>query len=228
MPRHYRRRHRSGYYGRRGQPAILTPSSTPGCIVFPYDKKNRRFETSGYFPMQTQNRLSEAEVERYLNVINEPIAMWYKEYGGVYEGKGIYLCCLILTFYLFPLFCFYLCWLSSQRNEATKKLEEVKNRAREIVREECELFARKGLIWNIPQHFPQWIELWTSAGNGMPPPPMPFHMMPQGAGIPMLVVQQPRPVYPANYSGMNMGNNSGMGYSFQTQQNSEHSMMAYY
>jgi len=56
-------------------------------------------------------------------------------------------------------------------------------------------------MWNIPQHFPQWIELWTNMGTGMPPPPpMPFQMMGQEGDIPMLIVQQPRPVYPASYS----------------------------
>jgi len=102
----YSRGYRSRYYGRRGRPIIVTPSSTPGCLVFPYDKKNKKFQTSNYIPLQTQNRLSEQEIERFSNVVNDPISIWYKEYGGTYERRGIYLCFLIISFDLFPLFCF--------------------------------------------------------------------------------------------------------------------------
>jgi len=192
---HHHHHHRRHYYGRGGgAPVIVTPSSTPGCLVFEYDKSNKRFSTSNFSTMQIQNRASHEEIERFLNEVNEPIAAWNKEYRDAYEIRGTYLCCLIFFFFLFPLFFCYFCWMLSEQKEAAKKLEEVKEEVRRIIRERGSSFAERGLIWNVPQHFPQWIELWTGAG-GLMPGMQPAAQMPgQGGGIQMAVIQQQQPM----------------------------------
>ena len=64
MPRHGRRRRVF---------VIPTPFSTPDCLVFPYDKFQKKFSTTNYLSIQTQDRLSLQEIEQFLEQANIPL-----------------------------------------------------------------------------------------------------------------------------------------------------------
>ena len=140
---------------------VPIPVTTPACIIFPYDKENKKFITSDYSSAQTKERASAEEIERFLNEVNEPLSAWSEQYGLVYEGKGIYFCLFITFLILLPIFICYVCWLSSKQSEAKKALTEVKQKIRTIIQERGSYFAEKGLEWKIPIQFPHWLELWT-------------------------------------------------------------------
>jgi len=191
---HFRRRN----YGRRyksAAPVIAIPSSTPEYLIFQYDKKNKRFRTSDYTPALTQNRASLDEIEKFLSEVNNPIAVWEKKYRGVLEPSGKYICLFILFIFLFPFFCWFLWWFLSEQTEATKKLEEVKEKARTIVQDRGSSFAERGLTWNIPPHFPPWIELQTGVDIAPITPqitPNVEFASQNGIQMEMVVIQQPQ------------------------------------
>jgi len=191
----FRHRHHHMHGLRRIRPAFPTPSSTSTCIIFPYDKEKRKFITSNYSTMQTQHRASTEDIERFLAEVNEPIAEWYKEYRNAYECRGMYFCLLITLFLLAPLFFCYLCCYIPEWREAKKKKEEAEEKAKLIIREKSTIFHEKGLVWNVPQYFPHWIELWTNTG-GFPQMQQPVMQMPGGqGGTQMVVMPQQQPNY---------------------------------
>ncbi len=163
--RHHHHHHRSGgggsYRYRGGTPRVAIPKTSENWVIFPYDKKNRKWITSDYLPSQTKDRASVDEIEKFLNEVNEPLAAWYKEYGAVYEGGGAYLCLFIILIPLLPIWIFYVCWITAAQPKAEKKLEEVKVKIKAIIKEKGSHFAERGLIWNLNIHFPRWIELWA-------------------------------------------------------------------
>jgi len=165
-------------------PSAQLPFSTPGCLVFLYDKVKKRFKTAHYSSFMTQGRATSQEIESFLKEISIPISRWTDEYEDISEAKGTYGCLLVFTFLLLPLFFFYLCWLSTKQSEAKEKLFEAREETRKIIQERGSLFTERGLMWNIPEKFPEFIELWIPSG-----------------GMQMIIVQQPHP----GYFGINIG-----------------------
>jgi len=157
---------------------ILTPSSTPQSLVFPYDRVNKKFSTTSYIPLQTQDRLSIQEVEQFLEQASIPINEWYEQYGWVTNGSCKFICLLLFCFFIFPLYFFFICWLICYQQKSAKKLQEAAEKSKLFIRDNNQQFIERGLMWNVPVHYPQWIELWTTVGG--PQPQAGFPMMPQG------------------------------------------------
>jgi len=202
---------KNAYKYRGGTPFVPTPPTSANWVIFPYDKVNKRWNTSNYQPSQTGNRASVDEIERFLNEVNEPLTVWYKEYGAIYEGGGIYLFLFIFLIVLLPIFIIYVCWIASAQGEAEKKLEEVKQKVRSMIQEKGSFFAERGLIWGVPGYFPQWIELWVGQG------PHPDHHVgiQMGSGnIQMAMFQQNQGgmMFNQQQQGFNMGSYQQSGY----------------
>ncbi len=139
----------------------LTPLSTKECVVFEYIEANKNWDTSRYSSHQTKDRASAIEVEQFLNKINEPLEAWYRQYGEIVaNGIKYQLKAAFLLIFLFPLFFVYVCWLDAQQKKARAKLVEVRDQICEIIERRGAYFSAKGLAWNVPEQFPQWIELW--------------------------------------------------------------------
>ncbi len=151
---------------------IPTPSSSPHSLVFPYDVKAKKFSTSSYIPFQTQNRATIEEIEQFLEQINAPIKEWYDEFGFLKEGSVKMTCLAIICGILIPLLPFFVCWMIAIQKKADAKLKEISEKAKLLIRDNSQHFIDKGLLWNIPTFYPQWIELWTSLEG--PPPQVGF------------------------------------------------------
>ena len=163
---HHGHHHRSN----RAIYSIITPSSTPQSIVFPYDYKAKRFSTSSYMPLQTQNRASLFEIEQFLEQVNAPIQEWYDEFKFYQEPSGILFCVIFISMIILPLMPFVFCWLQKVESRANTKLKEASEKAKLFIQDNSQQFIDRGLLWNVPTHFHQWFELWTSL-EGPPPQP---------------------------------------------------------
>jgi len=198
--RHGRRGHRHHHHHHHGYssspasirlPIEAIPTSSPGCLVFPYDHANKRFKITDYNPIQTQDRVSAYEIETFFQELNAPFLEWYGQYEEVSEGKGKYAWLCLLSLLLLPLFFFYICWLSTKQQDASDKWGEAAEKAKRIIQEKSQSFADRGLTWNVPQFFPSWLELWTGVGGSNLPNFGGMQMPGQfQGGIQMIAMQQ--------------------------------------
>ena len=171
------------YHYHQGQHQTLTPLSTRHHIIFPYDRETKKFVTSNYIPIQTDNRVHHIEIEQFLEQVNIPIKKWHENYSLFYDPPLAFCCLFILCLFLLPLLFFLVCWLSSKQANAIKDLGGAIGIARTFVQIHNPKWAQRGFMWSIPVHPPQWIELWADYGQ-----PAPRARIVQG--IP--VVPQPR------------------------------------
>ncbi len=100
----------------------FTPDSTKDCVVFEYNKANKKWDISRYSSSQIKDRASVNEVEQFLNEINEPLEAWYQQNGTLVSGEGGYSCIGCLLLILFPLFVIYIWWYNVQLDKANAKL----------------------------------------------------------------------------------------------------------
>ncbi len=173
------------YYHDEHHRLIITPSSSPDCIIFPWDQKSRKFITSSYTSFQTQNRVSEYEIEQTLTEVAAPVKEWYEKHKVVFEGTPglfvVYIICIIL----FPLFFVFACWLTFAQGKARYEMFDVADRSRKILMEKNPIFRNAGVMWIAPEHYPQWIELHRLPGfeqsqyNGFAQPGIGMTMLPQ-------------------------------------------------
>jgi len=144
------------------------PRSTSTKIVFPYDKQAKKFDTRGYLPAHTQDRLTFQDVEQFLEQVNVPIRKWHKDFGHLYEESFSFCFVFVICFLFFPLLFFLIGYLLWAQAKSKKELREAKEKAKIFVIENNPRFLEKGLVWTIPVHFPQWIELLTNAEGAVP------------------------------------------------------------
>jgi len=139
-------------------------------------------------PLQTQNRVSAFEIDQFLEQVNLPIAEWYEEFGFLQEPSGKMICLIIICAIIMPLMIALIIWLNITQTKANTKLKEVSEKAKLFVRDNSQPFIDRGLLWNVPNHFPQWIELWTSLEG--PPPQAGFGGLQQQQGIQTMSMPQ--------------------------------------
>ena len=170
---------RGGLFRRAARLVIITPSSTPGCTVFPFDKVTKKFNTSNYNPAQTQGRVSQAEIDSYLEEIGTLAAQYYKEIEDK-KNLDFWLRCIGLI--LLPLLIIYVCCIRGNKTqeyiEAQRKLRDT---VTQLIFTTCSSFTARGFTWKLPGHFPHWIELrdmnliypanYTGPRNMAIPPP---------------------------------------------------------
>ncbi len=176
----HRHRHHAHYQ-------IVIPSSTPQSLVFPYDPMNKKFITTNYQPVLTQGRVTNEEIDEFLKEVNVPIKAYYDEHNPNASPCGL-ICLIILCTIICPLFPFLMCYLISRTNKMMVEMKKASDKAAIIVKSRGSTFTERGLLWNMPAHFPRWIELWTSVGQPVMQPNMQFY---QGQpGIEMQTVPQ--------------------------------------
>lgn len=190
-------------YNARGFNRIQIPSSTPESLVFPYDAIAKKFNTTNYFPIQTQGRVTAEEIETFLAEVNEPVQAYYKKYDP--QTLPIkWFCMALICMILFPLFPFFMCYMCYKTNEMGKDIKKGCEKAASIVKAKNGSFTERGLTWNIPVYFPHWIELWTTTGGAVggvytqPVQPYAGYVQP---GIKMQTLPQ------QNYQNAYVGNN---------------------
>ena len=147
------------------------PPSNPDRIIFPYDKKAKRFIMADNLPFRTQDRAHIGEIQTFLDQINIPLKKWHEDYSMFWEVSPRYCCLLIICFFLVPLLLFIVCYQSSKRSKALKELKEITLKSKNFVEENNSRFIERGLLWTFPVHFPRWIELWmqqVDPRDGMP------------------------------------------------------------
>jgi len=166
--------------------ATRIPSSTSECLIFAYDKTNRRFKIENYSSTMTQGRATYEEIEAIIKEINIPTAAWYDEHGKFYEKMEKYCCMIFLFLFFFPLLFCYLCWLASKKSRAEKELEQLRQKVRTIIRARGAPFVEKGLVWTVTPRFPDWIELIVKPN---------IHQQAQGPIQFVVIHQQPQPNY---------------------------------
>jgi len=137
------------------------PYSGDDCIIFPFDKALKQFDTSDYSPSETNNKCQVEEIEHFLDDITVPYLEWYRKYGYLFDGSTGLSCLLVICFILMPLMFVFACWLSSAQNKAMEKHDEMAEKTKILIKQTQQSFIDKGLLWNVPAEFPLWIELWT-------------------------------------------------------------------
>ena len=168
QPHHPRR----GHYRKN----VPTPKTSEFTVIFP--KNSNGFDTKEYNPTQNDNRISIEEINKVLNevlIAREPWnkkfwrALWcYLIFIVLAIGGFVALCIFVLTkvfalliagimifivLMLATLVCaiIFLAHYENQEIDASKKVIDKYNPS----------IANKGLRWNLPAHFPKWIELWN-------------------------------------------------------------------
>jgi len=136
------------------------PKSNPDRIIFPYDKKAKKFIMADNLPFRTQDRVHIREIETFLEQINIPLKKWHEDYSMFWEVSPRYCCLLIICFILLPLMLFIVCYQSVKQNKALKELREITLKSKAFVEENNQRFIERGLLWTFPVYFPRWIELW--------------------------------------------------------------------
>jgi len=144
------------------------PYSSDDCIVFPFDKALKQFDTSYYSPSETNNKCQVEEIEKFLDDITVPYLEWYRKYGYLFDGSTGLSCLLVICFILMPLMFVFACWLSSAQNKAMEKHDEMAEKTKALIRATQQNFIDKGLLWHVPAEFPLWIELCTKVQGPEP------------------------------------------------------------
>lgn len=212
-------------YRQEGKQVIIipTPSSSPECLVFPYDKPTRKFNTNNYFPYQTQDRINMQELEEFLDKVNVPIKEWYDKYAYLFEGSFRFYVVFVICLILIPLALIWVIWLNIAQYLAIKKQEEYAERGRAIVKNLQRRFPIRGLKWNIPERFPQWIELLVQDyGYYMPDVnTVPQELQQPYAGFPQSEIQMTSMQNMNQQDSQNMGPPNQQGY-YPLQENQYH------
>ncbi len=143
-----------------GMNVVSVPPSTPQVLVFPWDNKLKRFNTFSYNPQLTEGRANAQEIEAFLAEIQVPADEFVKQYSHLWAPPCWrvipYLICFLSPFGFILLF-----YTIKQVFNSVEKMDQVKQRARIIIKEKERHFLQKDLKWVIPNYFPRWIELWT-------------------------------------------------------------------
>lgn len=152
---------------------ILIPSSSPKpqALIFPYDHKSRKFSTTSYTSLQTQNRLPLEEVEQFLEQANVPLKQWYEKYGWFMDPSCKFFSIAITCLIIFPLFIFFVCWHVYAKDKAEEKHDEAIENSKLFITDNKKHSVERGLMWNVPAEYPLHIELWTTvpgAKNSLP------------------------------------------------------------
>lgn len=189
MPRHHHRRR-----------IIVIPPSTAGTLVFPWKDSIKKFDTSSYNPIMTNNRVSLEEINQILDEALVPVMEWRDKQLFIKYPWAI-----IILVILLPLLYIYMFYLACTSCSKQKEFEEVKEKSRAILKEKGAHFEQRGLAWVVPAHFPRWIELWTGQGGMQPNMMMQQQMMMQPN-----VGQNGYAVVPINNQQMGMNNNMMM------------------
>jgi len=175
---------------------VQVPSSSQTSIIFPIERSTFRFPPTkhNYNQILTQNRLSEVEMDQILSDIEVPLQEYYNEFSSMYNGMMV--CYVLICAILFPLLFVYLCWNVSLQNRAMKQMAVTRQKVEAIVRQKNQELERRDLYLNLPQYFPNWIELWTTLGPRAPMPGQNYQMMMAKPGIQMnMAPQQDQPGY---------------------------------
>ena len=138
------------------------PPSTPQVLVFPWDHKLKRFNTSSYNPQFTEGRTNAQEIEAFLAEIQVPVDEYVAEFGHLWAPPCWLVLLHLICYLLLPIGIILICYHVKQINESKVKLDEVRQRAGIIAKEKGGHFLQKDLMWVLPNYFPRWIELWTT------------------------------------------------------------------
>jgi len=147
-------------------------------------------------------------MDQILSDIEVPLQEYYREFSSLYNGMRQ--CYAIICAILFPLIFFYLCWMVSTQNSALKKMAETRKKVEAIVRQKNQELERRDLYINLPEYFPNWIELWTTLGprGGMAGQNYP-QMMPMMMAKPGFQMQEVPQGQPVNYNHQQNNNYGG-------------------
>jgi hypothetical protein len=216
--------HRSGNFGNPNrETVIITPPTTDLALVFPFEKSSNKFDRNFYSPALTDGRVSVEQVDNFLRKVEQVIkrnarkvkiasfilgfilisgfcATVFSMFGGLDESlteEEIDYDDPDTVFFMLFAFLFIAVFSSLGFNAYVKhKGTKAKKRIQSIVEKTSRVLSPLGLRWNMPLHFPHWIELWKD-----------YKAQPQSAYQP--------PLMPQNYMG-----NCNEGQLMQQRQNS--------
>ncbi len=157
---------------------IQTPESEDGRVIFPYLNPEKKFTIKNYEPRQTENKLSSEEVEKMLQEIAAPFAKWQEKYGYLMGENKVLNWVLFILLPLMLIFALF--WAIWAQMYAFVQHKKVIEEAKDIVRKyNSTTLHDRGLVFYMPEQFPQWIEIRVKA-------PKPITMMPHQQYAPMM------------------------------------------
>ncbi len=152
-------------YSPYDNPKKWTPKSTAKVLTFPQDKKTKKFQIKFDPSVHPDPRLSQHEIEKFLEEISGPVSLWHEKHSDFFEFKGKYFWYFIVFLLLLPLFLCYIMWFFAEQSRALSDLQKVKQETRMLIAEKSDSWTEKGLSWNVPDNFPLFMELRNINGT---------------------------------------------------------------
>jgi len=175
------------YYGAARRFKYLPPT-TEETIIIPFNAFTFEFDTTVYNPSLTDHRLANKELKRFLSGINHILQEHKKK---IYQDNNLRNTCAFLLLLIvgaitnavlipatgkiellgvglgiiFLGMVFWLINLIKQARRAKRIRGEARKATLDYIQSKKEIFDEKGLRWEIPERFPNWIELWKDYVN---------------------------------------------------------------
>lgn len=153
-------------------------------ITFSLDNQSKNFQLGSYSAAQTNGRLSPAQINHCLSIINAQLGLYF--FSPSFQSKCLFiilyiilLClltlirwslsnlvgnitnleiCIMLIAYTFLMLSGRSCIMIHLQSQAKAKCQQVIDKHNEILKS-------RGLRWSLPKEFPNWIELHKDYQN---------------------------------------------------------------
>jgi len=160
---------------------FVIPNTDNDRIIFKYHNFRGHFDLTEYKPEMTDYKLSIKDIERFFERVQNYLKPWRKavktfsfliflfcvvSIGGALSIPLVYLATenmKIILYIMIPVvvgLSFRILWAALQpARDIQTKLQEARTKVTLLLESRREFLESKGLRWNIPDHFPEWMEL---------------------------------------------------------------------
>jgi len=161
---------------------FIIPTTNGDRIIFQYHNIRGYFDLTEYRPEMTDYRLSVKDAEKFFERVQNYLEPWRKavktfsiliflfcivSIGGALSIPLVYLATedmKIILYLMIPLvvgLSFRILWSAFKpARDIPSKLQEARTRITLLLESRQGFLEPRGLRWYLPEHFPEWIELW--------------------------------------------------------------------
>ena len=138
------------------------PEGNSQRVIFPLDRATLTLKTGHWnAKTMTSDRMTDEEFRLFMKEVKEYLAVYKQQFELLYSPKLT--CIMILAFIALPYFPLFLCYLTALKKRATRHMIQTKQKLNGLAQITNMKLAQRDLMWVIPNEFPNWIELCTSA-----------------------------------------------------------------
>jgi len=144
------------------QKKIEVPEGNSQRVIFPLDLKTLTLKTDHWnAKTMTSDRMTDAEFRLFMKEVKEYLEVYKKEFSLLYSPKLTVI--MILALIALPYFPLFLCYLTALKKRANRAIIQYKQKLNGLAQVKNMQLAQRDLMWVIPNEFPAWVELCTSA-----------------------------------------------------------------